>query len=158
MTKIVVGVDGSPESHRAMQWALRQAHCLDAEVVAVHVFTYTIPDRPDSAVGRPEVLEDVIAHAERRAGKVVDEAVDAAGDLAKGVEVIARVIRGREPPEHLLREAEDADLLVLGSRGLGGFKKLLLGSVSQKCMDYAPCTVLIVRGPVPGHDAPQAGG
>jgi nucleotide-binding universal stress UspA family protein len=150
MGRIVVGVDGSQESHLAMQWALTQARCLGADVVAVHVFTYTLPDVPDSAVAHPATIDEVIANAERRAGTVIEGAIDAAEDLAEGVTVTPRLIRGREAPEHLLDEAEGADLLVLGSRGLGGFKKLLLGSVSQKCIDHAPCTVMIVRGPPPG--------
>jgi nucleotide-binding universal stress UspA family protein len=149
MPKIVVGVDGSAESHLAMQWALTQARCLGAEVVGVHVYSYTLPDTPDSAVGHPETVDEVITAAEKRAALTVDEAVEAAGELARGITVTPRVVRGREAPEHLLREAADADLLVLGSRGLGGFRKLLLGSVSQKCLAHAACAVLIVRGPVP---------
>lgn len=149
MEKIVVGLDGSPDSHLAMQWALVHARCLGAEVVAVHVFAYTVPDVPDSAVGHPEAIVDVIAYAEQRAARVIDEAVEVAGDLAKGIRVIPRVIRGREAPQHLIAEAQEAVLLVLGSRGLGGFTRLLLGSVSQKCVTHAPCAVLIARGPVP---------
>ena len=149
MHKIVVGLDGSPDSHLAMQWALVQARCLDAEVVAVHVYSYSLPDIPDSAVGHPETVDMVIAHAEQRAARVIDEAVEAAGDLAKGITVLPRVIRGRESPQHLIEEAQDAMLLVLGSRGLGGFNKLLLGSVSQKCLDHATCAVLIVRSQAP---------
>jgi nucleotide-binding universal stress UspA family protein len=149
MGKIVVGVDGSQASHVAMQWALLQGRLLAAEVVAVHVFSYTVPDLPDSAVGRPELVKDVIAHAERRAGQVVDEAVAAAGPIGEGVTVVPRVIRGREAPNHLLEESQDADLLVLGSRGLGGFQQLLLGSVTRKCVDHAPCPVLVVRTPPP---------
>jgi nucleotide-binding universal stress UspA family protein len=149
MTRIVVGVDGSPESHLAVQWALLQARQLGAEVTAVHVFSYTVPDLPDSAVGRPELVDQVIARAEQRAGEVVDDAVTAAGDLGKGITVIPRIICGREAPRHILDEAEGADLLVLGSRGLGGFQQLLLGSVTRKCVDHAPCPVLVVRTPPP---------
>jgi nucleotide-binding universal stress UspA family protein len=145
MNKVVVGIDGSPDSQLAMQWALLQARWLDAEVVAVHVYSYTLPDIPDSAVGHPETVDEVIAHAERRAARVIDEAVEAAGDLAKDITVTPRAIRGREAPQHLLAEARDAVLLVLGSRGLGGFTSLLLGSVSQKCVVHAPCAVLIAE-------------
>jgi nucleotide-binding universal stress UspA family protein len=156
MARIVVGVDGSPESHLALQWALTQARCLDAEVVGVHVYSYTLPDVPDSAVDQPESIADVVAGAEKRAGRTVEAAIEAAGDLASGIAFTSQVIRGREAPEHLLREADGADLLVLGSRGLGGFRRLLLGSVSQKCIDHAPCSVMVVRGPVPARDAPAA--
>ena len=149
MSKIVVGVDGSPESHRALRWALSQARFYDADVEAVHVYTYTLPDVPDSAVGHPELIDEVIASAKRRAGRVIDEAVQAAGELAEGVTVASHLIRGREAAEHLMRAAADAQLLVVGSRGLGGFAKLLLGSVSQKCIDHAQCTVMVVRGEPP---------
>jgi nucleotide-binding universal stress UspA family protein len=151
MGRIVVGLDGSPQSQLALQWALRQARCLDAEVLGVHVFAYTLPDVPDSDVAHPETIQDVIANAQRRATAVVQDALASAGALAEGVQFSSMVIPGREAPEHLLEQAAGADLLVLGSRGLGGFKKLLLGSVSQKCVDHAPCTVLVVRGPVPEH-------
>jgi nucleotide-binding universal stress UspA family protein len=149
MHKIVVGLDGSSDSHLAMQWALLQARCLDAEVVAVHVYSYTLPDVPDSAVGHPETIDKVVAHAEQRAARVIQTAVEAAGDLAKDITVTPRVIRGREAPQHLLAEAEGAVLLVLGSRGLGGFASLMLGSVSHKCAAHAPCAVLIARNPTP---------
>ena len=149
MTEIVVGIDGSAESHRALRWALAQARCYDAQVEVIHVYSYTLPDVPDSAVGRPELVDEVIAAAERRAGRVVEEAIAAAGELAHDVEVAPNVIRGREPAEHILRAAEDAHLLVVGSRGVGGFARLLLGSVSKKCLDHARCTVMVVRGEPP---------
>ena len=150
MSEIVVGIDGSAGSHQALRWALTQARCYDAEVVAVHLYSYTLPDVPDSAVGEPEIIEEVVATAERRARGVVDKAIAAAGHLAEGVKITPSIIRSREPAEQLLRAAEGADLLVVGSRGLGGFAKLVLGSVSRKCLDHASGTVLVARGEPPG--------
>lgn len=148
MGAVVVGLDGSPGSCRAMALALEEARLRDDEVVAVHVYSYTLPDLPDSAVGTPEVIQEVIANAQRRASRCVDEALEAAGELAEGVTVTRHVVRDREPAKTLLDLSKGADLLVVGSRGLGGFAGLILGSVAQKCVQHATCPVIVV-GPAP---------
>ena len=71
------------------------------------------------------------------------------GDARSGVEVTAVPVQGVTAAAALLDAAEGADLLVVGSRGLGGFTGLLLGSVSQQCVQHAGCPVVIVRGSEP---------
>jgi nucleotide-binding universal stress UspA family protein len=144
MQKIVVGVDGPAESTTALEVALTEARLRGAEVGAVHVCTYTLPDIPDSDVTHPERILHVIASAERRAGGCIEEAVVAAGARAKGIPVTREVVRDREPAKVLVDLAKDADLLVVGSRGRGGFAGLLLGSVAQKCVHHARCPVMVV--------------
>jgi len=76
--------------------------------------------------------------------RVLERALEDAGDAAAGLDVES-VVREGAPAGVLLDEAQDAELLVVGSRGLGGFRGLLLGSVSQQCTHHAPCPVVIVR-------------
>ncbi len=93
---------------------------------------------------RPE-LADLSADLEASARAVLDRAVSEVSNELQGVEVDCRVRKGA-PAEVLIEAASGADLLVVGSRGLGGFKGLMLGSVSHQCAQLAACPVVIVRG------------
>jgi nucleotide-binding universal stress UspA family protein len=132
---IVVGVDGSPESKAALRWAARQARAAGGPLHAVLVgelsLAYGVVDRPEP---------DWAAHAERTLSAAVD---DALGEDAASVH--REVLEG-PPAEMLLRRATDADLLVIGSRGRGGFTGLLLGSVSQHAAAHAPCPLVVHHG------------
>ncbi|WP_205328582.1 universal stress protein [Glycomyces sp. YM15] len=135
--RIVVGVDGSPSSMVALRWALKQAEATGAEVEAVHAWEYPI------SFGAPVALlpgEDL----EAEAGTALDAAIGkvTAGD--SGVTVHRRVVLG-DPASVLLARAKDADLLVVGNRGYGGFARTLLGSVSQHCIHHATCPVVVIR-------------
>jgi nucleotide-binding universal stress UspA family protein len=85
-------------------------------------------------------LDEELAAGARR---TLERALADAGDRTAGVDV-EPVVREGAPARVLLEEADDADLLVVGSRGLGGFRGLLLGSVSQQCSHHAPCPVVVV--------------
>ncbi len=87
----------------------------------------------------PEAIDSV----RRVAQDVVDNELDELGDEAAGIHVTRAVVEGTPAPT-LLEAAEGADLLVVGSRGRGGFTGLLLGSVSQQCALHAPCPLVIV--------------
>jgi nucleotide-binding universal stress UspA family protein len=142
VAKIVVGVDGSEESKNALRWALEEARLRSAEIVAVHAWEAppTVPE-PGPAPGFDLVgiLPQVRQGAEQLATTVVEEVV---GDSDVTVKPMA--IEG--PPASVLVEAAgDADLLVVGSRGHGGFTALMLGSVSQKLAQHSPCPLLIHR-------------
>ncbi len=136
--RIVVGIDGSDSSRRALRWALDEARPRQAVVEVVHAWhvPYTI-GFPFSAVSfDPQEFEDA---ARDLLDSVVDEAVGS--ELSQPVE---KILAAGEPTSALLENAKGADLLVVGSRGLGGFGQLLLGSVSHQLATHAPCTVVVV--------------
>lgn len=139
MGTIVVGVDGSDASVDALRWALQEARLRAARVVAVYVWLFpSLGLRPAGA--SPPGFDELW----RSAGELLDESVGAVAESAEGVEIERVVVEGA-PSEQLTAIAADAEMLVLGSRGLGGFAGLLLGSVSQQCAHHARCPVVIVR-------------
>jgi nucleotide-binding universal stress UspA family protein len=133
--RIVVGVDGSAASKDALRWADRQAKLTGASLEAVTAWSYP------TTYGFP-----VIANVdwEQGARTVLDETVDEA--LGKEADLTRRVVEGHAA-RVLTDAAVDADLLVVGSRGHGGFTGLLLGSVSEHVVTHAPCPVVVVRHP-----------
>lgn len=137
MSLIVVGVDGSPSAQAALRFALSEARLRGATVRAVAV--WHLPAAAYGGAFDPAL----VAGLGPKARETLENAVAAAADDAAGVEVETAVKEGA-PARVLLEEADDADLLVVGSRGLGGFRGLLLGSVSQQCSHHAPCPVVIV--------------
>ena len=137
---IVVGVDGSESSRRALRFALDEARLRDSAVRVVGVWHV-----PVAAYGGAMVAPDpaLVRELEPQMARVLERALEEAGDAAAGLEV-ETVVREGAPVGMLLDEAQDADLMVVGSRGLGGFRGLLLGSVSQQCAHHSPCPVVIV--------------
>jgi nucleotide-binding universal stress UspA family protein len=130
---VVVGVDGSEGARRALQWAAEEATLRGAALRVVHVWSYL--DQAGEAFDP--------AYGEDDARQRLDQAIAGAGIEAGGLDVDQRTVcdlaaRG------LLDSAADADLLVVGARGSGGFRGLLLGSVSQQVAQHAPCPVVIV--------------
>lgn len=138
MGKIIVGVDGSDGSLLALRWAVEEARLRSDELVAVHAWWYPVVTDVLGTVTPPPVDE-----LREAAVKALDEAVDEAAGSAD-VHIERRVVEGR-PARVLMEAAEGTDLLVVGSRGLGGFTELLLGSVSHQCVHHAPCPVVVVR-------------
>jgi nucleotide-binding universal stress UspA family protein len=132
-----VGVDGSPSSMKALRWAIRQAKLTGAEVEAVTAWSYP------SGYGWA-ALSDGAADFEGDAGKLLVKALAQVSGIAPDVVVEPLVAQGHAA-DVLVRAAEGADLLVVGSRGHGGFAGMLLGSVSQHCVQHAPCPVLVLR-------------
>jgi nucleotide-binding universal stress UspA family protein len=143
MSVIVVGVDGSEPSREALRYAVRQARLEGANVRAVTAWNVPAVSygTPWTAplVNFPEVFE-------KDAKAISRGALEAVRDDTDGLQIEA-VVREGHPAHVLLDEARNADLLVVGSRGLGGFSELLLGSVSHECAQHATCPVVIVRGP-----------
>lgn len=138
MTKIVVGVDGSDGSRVALRWAIEHAAEGD-EVSAVYVWQLSRGPRPD--VVPVAELQLVRVEADRFVSEVVD-AVTAG--LARPLPRIQRVSYYGHPRRWLVDLSDEVDLLVVGSRGLGGFKGLLLGSVSTYVVHHSRCPVVVV--------------
>jgi nucleotide-binding universal stress UspA family protein len=141
MNVIVVGVDHSAGAKEALRFALEEAKLRQASLRAVHAWRVGIGA---GYVGFPAIegveLGEVRAAAEAALDATLREAIPDAGD----VKVERRVVEGA-PAAVLVEESRRADLLVVGSRGHGGFAQLLLGSVSQQCAHHAECPVVIVR-------------
>ncbi|WNO70287.1 universal stress protein [Streptomyces sp. AM8-1-1] len=135
--RIVVGVDGSPSSQAALRWAVGHARIAGGVVDAV--CAWDLPGMQDWSA--PPVDTDLDQENARKA--FAAEMRDVLGE-ERTVEVREHVVRGN-PAEVLLAAADGADVLVVGSRGRGGFARLLLGSVSQQCALHATCPVVIVR-------------
>jgi nucleotide-binding universal stress UspA family protein len=138
METIVVGVDGSDSSVSALRWALREARLRGARVRVVHAWSYPQVSTYHEAA---HVLNVPFAD---EAAVLLDRVVEDAAPDALGVEIEKKVVES-EPAPALLEAARDASMLVVGSRGLGGFSGLLLGSVSQQCAHHATCALVIVR-------------
>lgn len=129
--RILVGVDGSEDSTRALEWAAKEAVRAGAllEILAAWEPGYEFITPKE--VG--ETLE-----------RIVNDATQRAKEIAPGIVTIGTTHEG-SPAAVLIAGSEGADLLVVGSRGLGGFRGLLLGSVGLKCASHAMCPTVIVR-------------
>ena len=138
MGVVVVGVDGSDASMDALRFAGGEAR-LRAVPLRV-VCGWTLPaaqGSPGATWPDPTIYEEAAQHT-------VDASMTAIADELEGIEVESRVVVGGGTSA-LLENSSDADLIVVGSRGRGGFKGLLLGSVSQQVVLHAPCPVVVVR-------------
>ena len=135
---IVVGVDESEGAADALRWAVREADARDAVLTAALVWGWL--DQHHLDPGEPFDPKYHEADALAQLEQMVAEA------LLTGVPpgIRLKAISDLAGPG-LVRAAADADLLVVGARGLGGFKGLLVGSVSQHCLHHAPCPVAVVR-------------
>ena len=138
--RIVAGVDGSPSSLAALRWAVRQAELTGTSVDAVMAWQSPAA----SGLGWGAAMAGQTDYAEL-AAKTLDQAVSQATDPASPVKVRSMVGAGNAA-QVLLDASADADLLVVGSRGHGGFAGALLGSVSQHCTHHAHCPVVVIRG------------
>ena len=135
---IVVALDGSAHSLKAVDYARELAEKHDSKLILLHAFHSTSDLRGSEGfnqmVGkRKQMGEEIIKDACKRLGQVSFEVEE---DLIEGpaTEAIVSVV-----------EARNADLVVMGTRGMGALKGLLFGSVSTKVTHYAPCSVLVVR-------------
>ncbi len=135
MGTIVVGVDGSDPSFRALRWAVEEARLRGATVKIVH--SWEFPPAVKGSDGLPHA--DLLASAET----VCEQAIAAVEDIASGIEVTTE-IAPELPAEALVRESATAELVVVGSRGRGGFGGLLLGSVATQVAQHAKCPAVIV--------------
>jgi nucleotide-binding universal stress UspA family protein len=138
MGVVVVGVDGSDHSMDALCFAASEAHLRGVPLRVVCGWTPpVIGDFPARAILDLEPFEPAARHT-------LDAMLTAVGSELEGIEVEPVVAVGSGATA-LLEHCSDADLVVVGPRGRGGFKGLLLGSVSQQVVLHAPCPVVVVR-------------
>jgi nucleotide-binding universal stress UspA family protein len=135
---IVVGVDGSDGSRKALRWAAAEARLRGARLLAVHA--WHVPYAPGTELAAP--VFDPTEH-ESAARALLDEELALARDGLEGLEVERHLFNG-DPAGALIHLAADDSLIVVGSRGRGGFAGLLLGSVSHQVAHRARCPVVII--------------
>jgi nucleotide-binding universal stress UspA family protein len=140
MSGIIVGVDGSDHSRYALAWAMREAVLLHAPLTVITVHPATMSywgavTYPESSLGQEEARQGV--------QDLVDKVASDLGEPQPDVTV--RVETG-VASEELVNASRGADLLVVGSRGSGGFARLLMGSVSSQTAHHAACPVVVIPG------------
>ena len=140
--RIVVGVDGSTGSEDALRWALDEARLRHASLDVVHAWSF--PGVGVTHFGSAVLPVIAPEDLQKAAGEAARESVGRAVGDETSVPVMTVVERGH-PTEVLLNASKGADLLVLGSRGHGGFTGMLLGSVSTHVVHHATCPVVIVK-------------
>jgi nucleotide-binding universal stress UspA family protein len=160
MKRVIVGVDGSPQSTAALRAAAREATCRDAVLEAVYIYATpheledfaqvtglttvaSSTDSPPAVEGLRRERDRISRDAHEHARGLLRGHLENAGIDLSDVELT--VIADEHPAKVLRDLARSADLLVVGSRGLGAIRGRLLGSVSQQCVLHAPCSVLVVR-------------
>jgi nucleotide-binding universal stress UspA family protein len=142
MPGILVGIDGSDHATRALEWAMKMAAALQLPltVLAVHQVAFS------PWTGNPIILpDDRTAEAEARQGaeKAVAEAAGRLGH-ATPASVTVRAVSASTPARELIEASRDADMLVVGARGGGGFASLMMGSTSSQVVHHAHCPVVVM--------------
>ena len=140
---VVVGVDDSPGARAALAWAADEAGRLDERLVLVHGWDAPSVVPPGGPVFEPLPVGTHPEQSRVLTDRLVAELAEAGHDLP---EIEHRAI-DLPPSQALIHAAKSARLLVVGSRGRGGFTGLLLGSVSQQSLHHAPCPIVVVPGP-----------
>src|SRR5690242_9984758 len=141
---IVVGIDGSESALDAARWAAAEAARRNRRLRIVHAYRWPLPE-----YGPVPFDVSMIDAVRAGADKVVREAAAAVIEIVPDSPPETAVVRGA-PVSVLLEESARAELLVLGSRGLGGFAELLAGSVAVELAAHGRCPVVVVRGETPG--------
>ena len=137
---IVVGVDGSPNSRTALTWAAAEAADHGADLVVINVWEHTLLP----PAGSVSVSERYVADPSQRTAEDLINVIKE--ELGENPPVLVQPqVKQGNPAKVLIDQSENADLLVVGTRGHGGFRGLVLGSVSQHVAAYANCPVTVVR-------------
>lgn len=136
--KIVVAYDGSRQSQKALEWAVGLALKLDSEVISV-----TAVKPPEFSPTISEI-EEFYSDSEKKCQPIIDKVRQYGAEM--GIEIKAEVLRGH-PAESIVKYAfeKKADLIVTGTRGMGGFKNLVIGSVAQKVVTYSQVPVTVIK-------------
>lgn len=141
MPGILVGIDGSSHSRRALDWAISEAAIRHMPLTVL-----TVQQAMTSFWAGPMIYPedaDLAEHARKVAQDETDDALRKVAEDARPPEVTVLAVPGI-PAEEILSMGRDADMIVLGSRGAGGFKKLLMGSVTSQVAHHAHCPVVVI--------------
>jgi nucleotide-binding universal stress UspA family protein len=157
MSKVVVGVDGSEESARALAWAADEARLRRLQLEVVYAFDHQPEwlrfgpppaleglaiegiERSQAQPGAPSPVEMARQHADSLIRSML------ADNVGSEVEVRRTVADEQKPAPYLVERSKDAELLVIGSRGRGSVGSVLLGSVSTYCVHHADCPVVVIK-------------
>jgi nucleotide-binding universal stress UspA family protein len=148
---LVVGIDGSAGASEAFRWAIAEARLRNSRLLTVHAWRLGYWAGPGGGYGYVGGAFDPypaggVGDRQEAAEELLEKATG--GPETDGVEIVRRAVEG-DAAKVLIDAAAEGDLLVVGSRGHGGFVGLMLGSVSQQCAHHAPCPVVIVHAPKP---------
>ena len=141
MSGITVGIDGSAHSTRALEWAIKEAAVRHAPVTVLTVHTVPMSGWTGNPITLPQDAEDQ-EKAQQAAEEMTLKATSQLG-TAQPSSVTVRAISGF-PAQALIDASRTADLMVVGSRGAGGFTRLMIGSVSSQVVHHAHCPVVVV--------------
>jgi nucleotide-binding universal stress UspA family protein len=136
---VIAGTDGSPESVRAVQWAAREAALRGTSMQIL-----AVPSLPPRMTANPAAHDTVTGTVEEATNQALDAAARDAAQAAPGL-VVETHLRAGSPAQELVEAGDDALMLVVGSRGAGGFSAMILGSVSRYVATHATCPVVVVR-------------
>ena len=141
MPGIIVGIDGSDHSRRALQWAVNEAAVRHAPLTVL-----TVSQAVAGFGGRPVEYpgdSDRTSQAREAAQKQTDSIIESAGTESRPSSVSVQAVTGF-PVEELIRASANADMIVVSSRGAGGFKRLRVGSVANQLTHHAHCPVVVI--------------
>ncbi|QLI99896.1 universal stress protein [Streptomyces sp. NEAU-sy36] len=141
---VLLAVDGSPAGERAVEFAFAEASVRGADLLALHVWNAWSERLPEGPDDQPRIVVDIDRLREEEQ-RLLDETLSPWRTRYPRVAVERRLVRSRIRPA-LIEASRDAQLVVAGARGRGGFSGLLLGSVSQALLQHAHCPVAVVRG------------
>jgi nucleotide-binding universal stress UspA family protein len=143
---IVVGVDGSEGAAAALELAAEEAALRKGRLRIVSAWQVPLAAYGAAAPVAPPIDQATLDAFQLGAEKIATDAVATVKELQPSLEVEAVTVSA-QPADALLAQGADATLIVVGRRGLGGFRSLLLGSVSQQVVQYATCPVVVVNQP-----------
>lgn len=142
--KLIVGVEDTKESDRAIRWAAKNALALNKQLHLVHAFVWPLMGVDVDPV--PGISGSGLKVAAQR---LLDEAAEIAKEVAPGVLVSTEIVDGRAI-DVLIAQSENAEAIIVGSRGLGRFLSLIVGSTSAALLNRSKCSVVVVRGDLEG--------
>jgi nucleotide-binding universal stress UspA family protein len=146
MPGIIAGIDGSDHSRRALEWALREAAVRHTPLTVLTVQQPAATGYWGAGAAGPYAYpydQDLAKQALKMAQEETDGALEKAAPGFRPSSVTVKAATGL-PAAALLQAAEGADMLVVGSRGAGGFERLLLGSVSTQVIHHSSCPVVVI--------------
>lgn len=139
-SKILIAVDGSEVSYRALDAALFLSEKLGSKITAIHV----MENVPTVYIESQKVLDELLEVRKNESQKILDECSLIA--TKKGITLTTNLLEGN-PASTILEfsQSEKYDVIIIGSRGMGKFKELILGSVSSKVIHHSTCPILLIR-------------